>query len=148
MSPEQLLEMVKPVAEAFAQGQVCKTLLDTAGTDAERARLQTSFEQWDHRVTQLWAELTVAVNSALPPTLHALPDPIAPVTMSNNTDIEIRGSLGERAVAIRLTSPQAVAIGTTLIACAAAVTDRAGGRLGTILPPIPAPPSGQPIRPA
>ncbi len=44
MSPEQLLEKIKTVAQAFAQGHVCKTLLDHADTDVERARLRTSFE--------------------------------------------------------------------------------------------------------
>jgi hypothetical protein len=148
MPPEQLLEKIKTVAQAFAQGHVCKTLLDQADTDVERARLRTSFEYWDRQIPQLWAELTVAVNSALPPTLYALPDPFAPVGTPNDTEIEIRGSLGERAISIRLSTAQAVAIGTTLIACAAAVTDRAGQRLAGILPSIPASPSGQPIRPA
>ena len=148
MAPEQLLEQIKRVAQAFAQGNVCKTLLDLADNDTERARLKTQFDHWDRQVSQLWAELTVAVNSALPPTLYALPDPFAPVTTPNNSGIEVCGSLGERAVAIRLTEAQAVAIGTTLIACAAAVTDRTGGRLAGILPSIPASPSGQPIRPA
>jgi hypothetical protein len=146
MPPEQLLEKINAVALAFAHGHVSRTLLDLADNEQERARLKTKIEQWDHRVAQLWAELTVAVNSALPPTLYALPDPFAPVTTPNNTDIELRGSLGERAVAIRLSGAQAVAIGTTLIACAAAVTDRADGRLVSILPPIPASPSNQPIR--
>jgi hypothetical protein len=58
-----------------------------------------------------------------------------------HSGVEIRGSLGERAVAIRLTGAQAVAIGTTLIACAAAVTDRAGDRLAAI-------PSSIAVRPA
>ena len=148
MVPEQLLELIKQCAQAFAQGMVCKTLLDLADNDVERTRRQGEFERWDRQVSQLWAELTVAVNSTLPPTLYALPDPFAPVITPNNSDIEMRGSLGERAVAIRLSGAQAVAIGTTLIACAAAVTDRTGGRLASILPSIPASPSGQPIRPA
>src|SRR5690348_9073246 len=37
MPPEQLLEKSKAVAQAFAQGHICKTLLDLANTDAERA---------------------------------------------------------------------------------------------------------------
>jgi hypothetical protein len=148
MAPEQLLELIKRCAQAFAQGMVCKTLLDLADNDVERTRRQGEFERWDRQVSQLWAELTVAVNSTLPPTLYALPDPFAPVITPNNSDIEMRGSLGERAVAIKLSGAQAVAIGTTLIACAAAVTDRTGGRLASILPSIPASPSGQPIRPA
>jgi hypothetical protein len=148
MAPDQLLEKFKTVAQAFAQGHICKTLLNLADTDAERARLKTQFDQWDRRVEQLWAELTAVVNSALPPTIYALPDPFAPVTTPGNSDVELRGRLGERAVAIRLTGVQAVAVGTTLIACAAAVTDRAGGRLAAILPTIPAVPPGQPIRPA
>ena len=148
MAPEQLLEQIKLVAQAFARGNVSKTLLDLADNDVERIRRKAEFDDWDRRVSQLWAELTAAVNTALPPTLYALPDPFAPVTTPNNSGIEMRGSLGERAVAIRLTEAQAVAIGTTLIACAAAVTDRTGGRLAAILPSIPASPSGQPIRPA
>jgi hypothetical protein len=147
MAPEQLLEQITRVAQAYARGNVCKTLLDLADNGVERARRQAEFDEWDRRVSQLWSELTVAVNTALPPTLYALPDPFAPVTTPNDGGIELRGSLGERAVAIRLTEAQAVAIGTTLIACAAAGTDRTGGRLAAILPSIPASPSGQPIRP-
>lgn len=148
MPPEQLLEQIKTVAQAFAQGLVCKTLLDQADTDVERFRLRAQFDHWDRRVTDLWAELTATVNAALPPTLYALPDPIASVTTPNNKEIEIRGGLGERSVAIQLTGAQAVAIGTSLIACAAVVTDRAGDRVAGILPSIPASPTGQPIRPA
>jgi hypothetical protein len=147
MLPEQLLEQIKAVAQTFANGHVCRTLLEHASNDAERDRLKTQFAQWDEQVSRLWAELTVAVNSALPPTLYALPDPTAPVSTPNNSDVEVRGSLGQRAVAIRLTCAQAVAIGAALIACATAVTDRSGGRLGTILPPIPASPPGPPVRP-
>src|SRR4051794_17400450 len=47
MAPEQLLEQIKRCAQAFAQGMVCKTLLDLADTDVERVRRQTEFEQWD-----------------------------------------------------------------------------------------------------
>ena len=79
-----------------------RLLLDLANNDVERIRHKAEFEQWDRQVSQLWAELTVAVNSTLPPTLYALPDPFAPVITPNNSDIEMRGSLGERAVAIRL----------------------------------------------
>jgi hypothetical protein len=148
MSPEQLLEKIKIVAEAFAQGQICKVYLNESETDMERARFRTQVDQWDRRVAQLWDELTMAVNSALPPTLYALPDPLAPVATPNDNGIEIRGTLGERAVVIRLTGAQAVPIGTTLIACAAVVTDRAGTRIAAIMPSIPASPSGQPVRPA
>lgn len=148
MPPEQLLQKIKTVAEAYAQGQICKVYLNEADTDMERARFRTDVDQWDRRVTQLWDELTAAVNSALPPTLYALPDPIAAVATPNNTEVEMHGSLSDRAVVIRLTGAQAVAIGSTLIACAAVVTDRAGDRIAGILPAIPASPTGQPIRPA
>ena len=148
MSPDQLLELTKAVAQAFAKGHTCRTLRDQATNDEDRERLQNQFEQWDARVTQLWAELTAAVNSALPPTLYAVPDPIAAVTAPTNTDIDLRGSLGERAVMIRLSTTQAVAIGTTLIAYAAAVTDRADGHVAGILPPLPATPVEQPARTA
>jgi hypothetical protein len=148
MAPEHLLQKIKAVAEAFAQGQICKIYLNEADTDMERARFRTQVDQWDRRVAQLWDELTAIVNSALPPTLYALPDPLAPVVTPNNTDVEIRGSLAEQAVIIELTGGQAVAIGATLIACAAVVTDRAGDRIAGVLPSIPASPTGQPIRPA
>ena len=147
MPPEQLLEKIKVVAEAFAQGQICKIYLNEADTEMERARFHTEVDQWDRRVNQLWDELTMAVNAALPPTLYALPDPLAPVATPNYTGVEMCGSLGDRAVVIRLTGAQAVAIGSTLIACAAVVTDRAGARIAGILPSVPASPTGQPIRP-
>src|SRR3954471_20469043 len=102
MPPEQLLQKIKTVAEAFAQGQICKVYLNEAGTDMERARFRTDVDQWDRRVSQLWEELTGAVNAALPPTLYALPDPIAAVASPNNTGVEMRGSLGDRAVVLRL----------------------------------------------
>ncbi|MFC7483121.1 hypothetical protein ACFQX7_28255 [Luedemannella flava] len=133
---------------SLRQGHVCKTLLDQAVTDEERAPLQTQFEQWDERVTQLWAELTAAVNSALPPTLLVFPDPNAAIYVPSSTDIEIRGRHAERAVAIRLNAAQATAIGTTLIALAAALTDRTDGHVAAILPAIPTAPPGQPIRTA
>ena len=147
MAPEQLLEQIKQVAQAFAQGNVCKTLLDLADNDMERIRRQAEFDDWDRRVSRLWAELTAAVDTAFAPTLYALPDPFAPVTTPNNSGIEMRGSLDDRVVVIRLSEAQAVAIGTAMIACAAAVTDRSGSRLAGILPTIPASPTGQPIRP-
>jgi hypothetical protein len=147
MLPDQLLEQFKKVAQAYAQGHICRTLLEQADNDAERDHLKTQFDQWEHHVTRLWAELTAAVNSALPPTLYAAPDPTSPVSAPSHSDVEVRGSLGHRTVVIRLTCAQAVAIGTSLIACATVVTDRNGGRLGSILPPVPAKPPGPPARP-
>src|SRR5262245_20355956 len=91
MAPEHFLEQVKLVAQAFARGNVCKTLLDLADNDVERIRRQAEFDEWDRRVAKLWAELTAAVNTALPPTLYALPDPFAPVITPNNSGIELRG---------------------------------------------------------
>ena len=53
---------------------------------------------------------------------------------------EIRGSLGRRAVSIRATPAQAVAVGAALIAYAAAITHHTGASLTEILPPLPTPP--------
>lgn len=80
--------------------------------------------------------------------MYAAPDQFAPVQMPTNRDVEVRGSLdnGARAVAIRLTGAQAVAIGAALIACAALSTQHSGGRLGEILPPMPTDPP-RPTRP-
>jgi hypothetical protein len=110
-----------------------------ADSQAERANLIARADYWDGQVHDQYAQLTVALNSALPPTVYAAPDQFAPVQMPTNRDVEVRGSLdnGARAVAIRLTGAQAVAIGAALIACAALGTQHSGGQLGEILPSMP-----------
>jgi len=147
MLPDKLLEQITQVAEAYAKAQSCHALAQVAETDAERAHLKARVDYWNSQLSQMWTTLTVAVNSALPPTIYAAPDPHTPVTVPNQHQVEVRGSLdgGNRAVSIRLTPAQAVAVGTAMIACAALTTQHTGQRLAEILPALPPSPPGQPV---
>src|SRR5262249_12303739 len=81
---------------------------------------------------------TAALNSALPPTIYAAPDLHAPVLLPNEHQVEVRGSLdGNRAVAIRFSPGQAVAVGTAMIGCAAVTAGRTGQRLAARPQPVP-----------
>ncbi len=147
MLPDKLLEQITQVAEAHAKAQSCRALAEVAETDAERAHLKARVDYWNSQLQEMWTTLTVAVNSALPPTIYAAPDPHAPVTVPNKHQVEVRGSLdgGNRAVSIRLTPAQAVAVGAAMIACAALTTQHTGQRVAEILPALPPSPPGQPV---
>src|SRR6266540_3720063 len=113
--PDKLLEQINELAEVYAKAQTCRAMAQLAESQAERA------DYWDSQVSDQHARLTVALNSALPPTVYAAPDQFAPVRMPTSRDVEVRGSLdhGARAVSIRYTPAQAVAVGAALIACGA-----------------------------
>jgi len=140
MEPEQLLDRIRSFAQAYAESHTVTALTHLAEDQAEREHLQARAEFWDVQVRDGWDKLTVALNSALPPTLYAALDPHSPIVARNGRQIEVRGSLGRRAVSIRATPAQAVAIGAALIAYAAAITHHSGASLTEILPPLPAPP--------
>jgi hypothetical protein len=148
--PDKLLEQINELAETYAKAHTCRAMAQLAQSPAERANLAARADYWDAQVSDQYAQLTVALNSALPPTVYAAADQFAPVQMPTNHDIEVRGSLddGARAVAVRFTGAQAVAVGTALIACAALGTQHSGGgRLAEILPPMPPDPPARPARP-
>lgn len=148
MEPDQLLHQIRALAEAYANGHTATAMAHLAENQAERANLQARAEFWNIQVNDGWNKLTAALNTALPPTLYAAPDPALPVATPNDRHIEVRGSLGQRTVSIRATPAQAVAIGAALIACAAALTQHLGGSLADILPPMPAAPPGPPVHAA
>ena len=149
MQADTLLKQVSDLAEAYAKAQTCRALAHTADLTEERANLNARADYWDLQASELWAKLTAAMNSALPPTVYATADPRGPVRPTNGDEIEVRGSLdhGARAVSIRFTAAQAVPVGAALIACAAACTQHGGGRLAEILPPVPTVAPGLPGRP-
>jgi len=142
--PDSLLEQINQLGEAYAKAQTCRALahaahLEVAHLDLAREHLRARAAYWDAQVDAQRAALTAALHSALPATLYAMPDPLVCVRRPNNREVEVRGSLkgGSRAVAIRFTGIQAVAVGAAMIACAAVGTDHAGGLLAQILPPVP-----------
>ncbi len=147
MLPDTLLEKVNQLAEAYAKSQTCRLTAHLAPSEAERANHAARADYWDGQVSDLYARLTAALNSALPPTIYAAPDSHAPVTVPNQHQVEVRGSLdgGNRAVSIRLTPAQAVAVGAAMIACAALTTQHTGQRVAEILPALPPSPPGQPV---
>lgn len=146
MLPDTLLEKVNQLAEAFAKSQTCRLTAHLATSEAERANHTARADYWDAQVSDLYAKLTAALNTALPPTVYAAADPFAPVGVPDEHKIEVRGSVdgGNRAVSISFTPAQAVAVGTAMIACAALTAQRTGQRLAEILPPLPAPPPPAP----
>src|SRR5438876_11294695 len=109
MLPDTLLEKANQLAEAYAKSQTCRLTAHLATSEAERANHAARADYWDGQVSDLYARLTAALNTALPPTVYAAPDPRAPVTVPNQSQVEVRGSLdcGHRAVSIRLTPAQA-----------------------------------------
>lgn len=141
MTIEALFTQINKLAETHAQAEVCRAMAHVADTDTERGSLLTRAEYWDNEVVTLHAALTAALNTAIPPTIYAHPDPQAPVRMlaDQQVGVEVRGSLeqGTRAVSIRYTLGQAVTVGTAMIACAAVMQERGGGALTAIVPPIP-----------
>lgn len=146
MLADKLLEQINQVAEAYAHAQTCRALAHAADLDSDRANLTARAEYWDRQVGQLWANLTAAVNTALPPTLYAGPDPIAPVRVPDHHRVEVRGSLGNgRAVVVRFTGAQAVAVAAAMIASAALGAAHLGDATA-ILPPVPPTPPGPPVR--
>ncbi|GEM_PF-2198434 len=155
MLPDTLLEQINQLAEAYAKAQTCRALahaahLEVAHLDLAREHLRARAAYWDAQVTDQRARLTVALHSALPPTIYAAPDPLACVHRPNDREVEVRGSIdrGSRAVSIRFTGIQAVAVGAAMIACAAVGTEQTGGLLAEILPPIPLYPPGPTVPPA
>lgn len=140
MSIDALFTQINKLAETHAQAEVCRAMAHLADTDTERGSLLTRAEYWDNEVVTLHAALTAALNTAIPPTIYAHPDPQAPVRMlgDQHVGVEVRGSLGgARAVSIRYTLGQAVTVGTAIIACAAVMQERGGDALTAIVPPIP-----------
>ena len=140
MSIDALFSQINKLAEAHAQAEVCRAMAQLADTDTERGSLLTRAEYWHNEVATQHAALTAALNTAIPPTIYAQPDPHAPVRMlgDQHVGVEVRGSLGgARAVSIRYTLGQAVTVGTAIIACACVMQERGGGPLTAIVPPIP-----------
>ncbi len=146
MLPDTLLEKVNQLAEAYAKSQTCRLSAHLATSEAERANHTARADYWDSQVSDLYATLTAALNTALPPTIYAAADPFAPVGVPDGHRVEVRGSIdgGNRAVSVSFTPGQAVAVGTAMIACAALAAQGTGQRLAEILPPLPpAPPVGR-----
>ncbi len=137
MQPDQLLKKINELVETHARAEVCRAMVNTTNRDTERAHLSARADYWKDQVAAQYNKLVAALNTAIPPTIYAVADRLAPVRIPIPSTVEVRGSLGERAVAIRLTDAQAVAIGSALIACAAATDIQHGGNLSAILPPLP-----------
>lgn len=137
MSVDQLLEKINTLAETHAQAEVCRAMAASTTLDTERANLLARADYWKDQVADQYAKLVAALNTALPPTVYAVPDPYTPVRIPDNSTVEVRGNVGEQAVSIRCTSAQAVAVGAALIACAATTDIQAGGNLAAILPSLP-----------
>jgi hypothetical protein len=135
--PDQLLEQINTLAETHAKAEVCHAMAHTVDAKAERDKLNGNAAYWKDQVADQYNKLVAALNTALPPTLYAVPDPLAPVRILNGSTVEVRGSFGARTVSVRYTSAQAVAVGAALIACAAVTDVQLGGNLATILPPLP-----------
>lgn len=137
MLSDKLLEQINDLVETYAKAHTCRTLASVANTDVDAANLNARADFWDAQVSDQYAKITVAVNSAVPPTVYAVCDPHATVRMPTDHSIEVYGTLdrGHQAVSIRFTGVQAMSVGTAMIACAALSS---GGRLAEILPPIPA----------
>ncbi|GAA1025831.1 hypothetical protein GCM10009557_01310 [Virgisporangium ochraceum] len=135
--PEKLLEKINELVETYAKAHTCRTLASMANHEAEAAHLNARADFWDAQVSNQYAKLTVAVNSAVPPTVYATCDPHATVRIPDGHAVEVYGTLdhGQRAVSITFTGVQAMAVGTAMIACAALSS---GGRLAQMLPPVPA----------
>ena len=150
MLPDTLLKQITDLAETYAKAHTCRNLARLSDTDPERAHLNARADFWDAQVSDRYVTLTVALNSAIPPTVYAAPDQTGCVRITAEGQIEVRGDLdnGARAVSIRLTTPQAVTAGAAMIACAAACAKHTGERLAEILPPIPPSPPGPVSRPS
>jgi hypothetical protein len=139
MMPDKLLQQINELVETYAKAETCRAMAHVADLDVERANMHARAEYWDAQVSNQHAALTAAINSALPPTVYAGPDPRSPVRLPNEHHIDVCGRIdnGARLVAVRFTAAQAAALGTTLIACAAVGTDRLGDDFAAILPVIP-----------
>jgi len=148
MLPDTLLEQANQLAEAYAKSQTCRLTAHLAISEAERANQAARADYWDSQVSGLYAKLTAALNSALPPTIYAAADPFAPVLLPDGHQVEVCGSIGggNRAVSISFAPAQAVAVGTAMIACAALAAQGTGQRLAEILPPLPPSPPAPPVR--
>jgi hypothetical protein len=134
--PDALLEKINDLVETYAKAHTCRTLARVANHEIEAVNLDARADFWDAQVSDQYAKLTVAVNSAVPPTVYAVCDPHATVRMPDSHSVEVYGTLdhGQRAVSITFTGVQAMAVGTAMIACAALSS---GGRLAGMLPPVP-----------
>lgn len=147
MEPDQIIVLIRELAEAYAHAHTSHTLIGLTDHYGEQANLRARVEYWNSQIQQGWDKITAALNTAMPPTLYAWLDPQLAVTTPNPQQVEIRGRLGERVVSIRMTPAQATIAGAALIACAAAQTQQAGGRLPDLLPPMPPCPPGPPVGP-
>jgi hypothetical protein len=146
MQPDDLLKQVWQFAQSYGASQTAKAMAEIAEDPTDRDRYQTHVAYWDSEINDQWTRLTVAMNSALPPTLYATPDPQTPVTIPTDRHLDLRGRLGQRTVVIRLSPAQATATGTVLIAYAAHLTTRGNGRLFDIRPPMPQAPPAEPLQ--
>jgi hypothetical protein len=85
------------------------------------------------------AELMSALDNLTRTTLQGVPDRHLPVCTWRKGIVEIRAVLpdGSRAVRVKCTPAEAIAVGAALIACGAVADTTTGGTLGPILPPFP-----------
>ncbi|MBN1174851.1 MAG: hypothetical protein JXA67_22015 [Micromonosporaceae bacterium] len=148
MTPDQLLKQITELSEDYAKAHTCHSFAQASAHDAERAHLTARAEYWDAQVADRYNRLTAALNSAIPPTVYAALAASGCVRITSDGTIEFRGDSDQttRAVTIRMSPVQAVAAGTTLIACATASVKHLGGHLAEILPSIPPSPPGPVLR--
>jgi hypothetical protein len=103
---------------------------DAVEADATRAELDAVARH---------AELMSALDDLTRTTLNAVPDRQLPVCTWRKGIVEVRAVLpdGSRAVRVRCTPAEAIAVGAALIACGAVADTTTGGTLDPILPPFP-----------
>jgi hypothetical protein len=133
-----LAELLETYAEArvtaVRQHDLAATL---AGPDRDAAEADASQAELDAAARH--AELMSALDDLTRTTLQAVPDRRLPVCTWRKGVVEVRAVLpdGSRALRLRYTPAEAIAVGTALVACGAVADTTTGGTLGPILPPFP-----------
>ncbi|MFC7527540.1 hypothetical protein [Actinoplanes sp. GCM10030250] len=137
---ETLLTLATTYAQAAVRADRDRASARSAATPAEQAATESAVRTADSAVDAARIALRAAVHNALELPVYAVPDTSLPVCTWHNGQVLIRAltNSGERAVRVRYTAEQALAIGTRLIACAAITDQRLGGTLSGILGTFPA----------
>jgi len=135
--------------EAYAAARAAvDTLRNLARTlsESDREPVEAGAARQEQDATARHAEIMSALDDLTRTTLHAVPDPRLPVCTWQKGVVEVRAVLpdGSRAVRVRYTPAQAIAVGAALIACGAVADTTTGGTLGPILPAFPVGPQHAP----
>ncbi|WP_327002712.1 hypothetical protein OHA72_47690 [Dactylosporangium sp. NBC_01737] len=137
------MRLVEESCTAYAKLQVAKTMAEYTGDPEARAKHLDVARYWDAAGRALHRRIGETLDNAL--TVEVTVETFLPVQPLPTGEISLRAhDERHRPFVVRLTTAQALAVGTHLTAYAAIGIDRTGGKVAEALPPITAQPPYKP----